>query len=63
MEDLISARLQHLTAVGLDLGFCARVGEVDVRFVARGADAVAVVAEAEAITRRLPGAAVFGETD
>jgi nicotinamide-nucleotide amidase len=47
----------------MDLGFCARVGEVDVRFVARGADAAAVVAEAEAITRRLAGDAVFGEQD
>ena len=47
----------------MDLGFCARVGEVDVRFVARGADATAVVTEAEAITRRLAGDAVFGEQD
>lgn len=47
----------------MDLGFCARVGEVDVRFVARGADAAAVVTEAEAITRRLAGDAVFGEQD
>jgi nicotinamide-nucleotide amidase len=63
MEELISAPLQHLTEAGMDLGFCARVGEVDVRFVARGADAAAVVAEAEAITRRLAGDAVFGEQD
>lgn len=63
MEELISAPLQHLTSGGMDLGFCARVGEVDVRFVARGADAAAVVAEAEAITRRLAGDAVFGEQD
>ena len=63
MEELISAPLQHLTSGGMDLGFCARVGEVDVRFVARGGDAAAVVAEAEAITRRLAGDAVFGEQD
>ena len=63
MEELISAPLQHLTSGGMDLGFCARVGEVDVRFVARGADATAVVTEAEAITRRLAGDAVFGEQD
>jgi nicotinamide-nucleotide amidase len=63
MEELISAPLQHLTDGGMDLGFCARVGEVDVRFVARGADAASVVAEAEAITRRLAGDAVFGEQD
>jgi len=63
MEELISAPLQHLTEGGMDLGFCARVGEVDVRFVARGTDAAAVVTEAEAITRRLAGDAVFGEQD
>ena len=63
MEELISAPLQHLTEGGMDLGFCARVGEVDVRFVARGTNAAAVVAEAEAITRRLAGDAVFGEQD
>ncbi|MCX6872021.1 MAG: competence/damage-inducible protein A [Verrucomicrobia bacterium] len=63
MEELISAPLQHLTEGGMDLGFCARVGEVDVRFVARGVDAAAVVTEAEAITRRLAGDAVFGEQD
>ena len=63
MEELISAPLQHLTSGGMDLGFCARVGEVDVRFVARGTNAVAVVVEAEAITRRLAGDAVFGEQD
>ena len=63
MEELISEPLRRLTDAGMDLGFCARVGEVDVRFVARGADAAAVVAEAEAITRRLAGDAVFGEQD
>ncbi|MFM7555047.1 MAG: hypothetical protein ACKPAH_07085, partial [Verrucomicrobiota bacterium] len=63
MEELISGPLRHLTGRGMDLGFCARVGEVDVRFVARGADAASVVAEAEAITRRLAGDAVFGEQD
>ncbi|MFM8878952.1 MAG: competence/damage-inducible protein A [Verrucomicrobiota bacterium] len=63
MEELISEPLRHLTDAGMDLGFCARVGEVDVRFVARGADAPAVVAEAEAITRRLAGDSVFGEQD
>jgi len=63
MEELISGPLRHLTDRGMDLGFCARVGEVDVRFVARGADASSVVAEAESITRRLAGDAVFGEQD
>lgn len=63
MEERISGPLQPLIAAGLDLGFCARVGEVDVRFTARGASAGAQVAEAEAITRRLVGDTIFGEQD
>ncbi|NDC64781.1 MAG: nicotinamide-nucleotide amidohydrolase family protein, partial [Planctomycetia bacterium] len=37
--------------------------EVDVRFVARGAQAAATVAEAEAITRGLAAQYIFGEQD
>lgn len=63
MEELVSGPLKHLTDAGMDLGFCARVGEVDVRFVARGTTAAAVVAEAEATTRRVASEYVFGEQD
>jgi nicotinamide-nucleotide amidase len=47
----------------LQLGYCARVGEVDVRLVARGGKAGAVVSEAEGIVRRLLGALVFTTDD
>ncbi|HTH49830.1 MAG TPA: competence/damage-inducible protein A [Candidatus Limnocylindria bacterium] len=63
MEERIGTPLKHLTDAGMDLGFCARVGEVDVRFVARGPQAAALVAEAEAITRSLAGEFIFGEQD
>jgi nicotinamide-nucleotide amidase len=63
MEERISAPLRHLTDAGMDLGFCARVGEVDVRFVARGPQAATLVAEAEAITRARGGEHIFGEQD
>jgi len=63
MEELVTGPLRHLTDAGMDLGFCARVGEVDVRFVARGAQAAATVAEAEAITRGLAAQYIFGEQD
>ena len=63
VEELIAPHLKHLTDAGLDLGYCARVGEVDVRFVARGRGAQQNVAEAEAITRRLIGDHVFGADD
>ena len=63
MEELVSGPLRPLMDAGMDLGFCARVGEVDVRFVARGPTAAAVVAEAERITRGLAAQYIFGEQD
>ena len=36
VEEKIAGPLQPLLAKGLELGYCARVGEVDVRLVARG---------------------------
>ena len=63
MEERIAVPLKHLTDAGMDLGFCARVGEVDVRFVARGSRAAAMVAEAEAITRTHVGESIFGVED
>lgn len=63
VEEKIAGSLKHLTDVGMDLGYCARIGEVDVRFVARGADASQRVAEAERITRELLGTLVFAADD
>ncbi len=63
VEEKIAGALKHLADAGMDLGYCARVGEVDVRFVARGADAARRVAEAERITRGLLGPIVFAADD
>lgn len=63
MEEQIGVPLRPLVDAGMELGFCARVGEVDVRFVGRGPGAEVQVAEAEAITRRLVGANIFGAED
>ena len=63
MEERLTGPLKHLTDDGLDLGFCARVGEVDVRFVARGDSAAAKVAEAERITQKLASTHIFGVDD
>jgi nicotinamide-nucleotide amidase len=60
VEELIAPKLKHLTDMGLELGYCARTGEVDVRFVARGCGAQQHVAEAEAIVRGAIGEYVFG---
>lgn len=63
VEEKIAGSLKYLTDAGMDLGYCARIGEVDVRFVARGVDASQRVAEAERITRELLGALVFAADD
>lgn len=63
LEERLTGPLKHLTDAGMDLGFCARVGEVDVRFVAEGADAAARVAEAESIVRLQAGDYIFGEQE
>ena len=63
VEELIAPKLQHLTNAGLELGYCARTGEVDVRFVARGGGASESVMEAERIVRDAIGEQVFGVDD
>ena len=63
LEEMVVGPLKALTDAGLELGYCARTGEVDLRFVARGATGAALVAEAAKIARRLLGAAVYGEGD
>jgi len=63
VEERIAGPLQPLTQAGLELGYCARVGEVDVRFTARGAKARDLVAEGELIARGLLGDLVFAVDD
>jgi nicotinamide-nucleotide amidase len=48
---------------GLDLGYCARPGQVDVRLAARGGDAEQQVSEAEAALRELLGSHIYGVED
>jgi nicotinamide-nucleotide amidase len=63
VEERVAAPLQRLVAVGLELGYCARVGEVDVRLVARGREASTMVGEAETVVRDRLGPAIFGQDD
>jgi nicotinamide-nucleotide amidase len=63
VEEKISGPLKGLMAGKIELGYCARVGEVDVRLVARGPDADRHVAEAERIIGDCIGAHVFGSDD
>jgi nicotinamide-nucleotide amidase len=63
VEEKIAGRLKHLAPEKIDLGYCARVGEVDVRIVARGNEAENHVAEAEKIIRESLGQFIFGTDD
>ena len=63
VEDQITEPLRHLSASGLDIGYCARTGEVDVRLAARGPEAERIVSEACRIVRGVVGDHVFGEGD
>ncbi|MFM1769899.1 MAG: hypothetical protein RJA22_2428 [Verrucomicrobiota bacterium] len=60
VEERIDGPLQPLVAAGLEIGYCARVGEVDLRFTARGGRARALVAEAEDIARARLGGIIYG---
>jgi nicotinamide-nucleotide amidase len=48
---------------GLDLGYCARVGQVDVRLAARGSDAKRIVSEAEELVRARLTSRIYGEEE
>lgn len=63
VEEKIALPLKPWTDAGMDLGYCARTGEVDVRFVCRGNDAKARVSSAETLCRELLGHYVFGVDD
>ena len=61
VEETIAPSLQALALRGLEIGYCARVGEVDVRLTARGVNAGAVVEEAETVVRRAMEKSIFGQ--
>lgn len=48
---------------GLEIGYCAHMGQVDVRLAARGAERGAILREAEAIVRAEFGENIFGVED
>jgi nicotinamide-nucleotide amidase len=61
VEERIAPHLQELLGRGLEVGYCARVGEVDVRFVARTSDAQQLVQEAAALTRDQLRSFIYGQ--
>ena len=60
VQQRISAQLQPLISAGLDLGYCARPGQVDVRLAAAGWGAKELVSEAERVVRKRIGSRIYG---
>ena len=63
VQQEVEEPLRELARAGVDVGYCARPGQVDVRLAARGQDAGRRVDEAEAVVRARLGAGIFGSQD
>jgi nicotinamide-nucleotide amidase len=63
VQKKINAPLARLVAAGLEVGYCARIWQVDVRLAATGASAASLVGEAEALVRELLAKQIFGEQE
>lgn len=60
VEERVEPLLADLLKRGLEIGYCARVGEVDIRLVAHGDAAEQLVSDAEKIVRDKMGSFIFG---
>ncbi|HEX5223168.1 MAG TPA: competence/damage-inducible protein A [Verrucomicrobiae bacterium] len=63
VADQLEGPLRSFVQRGMDLGYCARVGQVDVRLVARGEQASEIVREAEQVVRSHIEKIIFGADD
>jgi nicotinamide-nucleotide amidase len=63
VEELVAGPLAAAVAGGIELGYCARPGQVDVRVAARGENAERMVEDAENIVRLHLGRRIFGVED
>jgi nicotinamide-nucleotide amidase len=63
VQERIGDPLQRAVTAGLELGYCARPGQVDIRLAARGAQPEELVQEAEAIVRKLLRRYIYGTDD
>ncbi len=60
IEGAVAKPLQKLVERGLEIGYCARVGEVELRFRAKGTQAQAVVDQAKGIAISALGNIIYG---
>lgn len=63
LEEMLEGPLGNLCAQGLELGYCAKIAEVEVRFAARGEHSEWLLAKADSASRAILGDAVFGSGD
>ena len=63
VQELVEQDLQPLVRQGLEIGYCARPGAVDVRLVASGATAARLIHAGEASVQKNLGANIFGFDD
>lgn len=63
LAEIIDAPLQRFIADGLELGYCARPGQVDIRLVARTPNAEMLVANAEGVVVPLLGRYLYSLED
>lgn len=61
VQELIESELAGMVEQGLEIGYCARTGEVDVRLATRKSDGSNDVDAAVETVRRILGSAVFAE--
>ena len=63
VEEMLLGPLQPLMDRGLELGFCARIGQVDIRLSGIGPGMPAIIAEAEAAIRAAIDKQIYGTDD
>jgi nicotinamide-nucleotide amidase len=63
VEERVSGPLRPLVEAGLELGYCARPGQVDVRLAAQKANARDLVSRAEAIVRQHLNPHLYGQDE
>jgi nicotinamide-nucleotide amidase len=63
VADKIEKPMRRFVERGMDLGYCARIGQVDVRLVARGNQANELIREAEGVVREHLSKIIYGTDD
>jgi nicotinamide-nucleotide amidase len=63
VEEKVGALLKPLVDQGLDLGYCARIGQVDIRLAAHEKRGLLLIQEGEAIVRTQLADYIYGEDD